>query len=266
MATESGKHSIWTAHSQRQYSPTPTPPKKEIRNTSSLVLIKFIYTFGWFSPPIHTPKKTATRLEWFAWFDLSDLSDLSDCNAPVIWIPRGACPGESGPDNHLIFTSLCLVPGGRSEHSLSFLRSLIFRRLDVVRGKEWADDFKPSENQANSLTDERDSLTADSTQGTWVCTAEYHEVGTSLSIFAQVSGNFTGIRPHTEWMSPSCPGWVGASNDWNLPRLLTVTPGSASCSSLHGKTLRIHLPLGFNAFTMKFGFVRAWVRGLRGYM
>ena len=47
--------------------------------------------------------------------------------------------GESG-DNHLIFTSSCF-PG---EHSLS-LRSLIFRRLEVVRGREGADDFEPSE-------------------------------------------------------------------------------------------------------------------------
>ena len=37
--------------------------------------------------------------------------------------------------NHLIFTSLCF-PGGRDEHSLSLLRSLNFKRLEVFRGRK----------------------------------------------------------------------------------------------------------------------------------
>ena len=41
-------------------------------------------------------------------------------------------------------------------------------------------------------------VTADSTQGTLVCTAEYQGAGTSLSIFAPVSGNFTGFYTYTE--------------------------------------------------------------------
>ena len=40
-------------------------------------------------------------------------------------------------------------------------------------------------------------LRVDSTQGTLVCTAEYQGVGTSLSIFALVSRNFTGFHTHT---------------------------------------------------------------------
>ena len=36
------------------------------------------------------------------------------------------------------------------------------------------------------------------THGTLVCTAEYPGVGTSLSIFAPVSENFTGFHTHTE--------------------------------------------------------------------
>ena len=55
--------------------------------------------------------------------------------------------------------------------------------------------------------DLRKAVTADSTQGTLVCTAEYQGVGTSLSIFAPVFRNFTGFHTHTAWMSPPCPGW-----------------------------------------------------------
>ena len=61
--------------------------------------------------------------------------------------------------------------------------------------------------------DLRKAVTADSTQGT----SEYQGAGTSLSIFALVSGNFTGFHTHTEWMSPPCPGGKGGkgdSNDW----------------------------------------------------
>ena len=60
-----------------------------------------------------------------------------------------------------------------------------------------------------SWEDLRKAVTADSIQGTLVCTAEYQGAGTSLSIFALVSGNFTGFYTHTEWMSPPCLGWGG---------------------------------------------------------
>ena len=52
--------------------------------------------------------------------------------------PPRACPEKSG-DNHLVFTSLCF-PGGWGEHSLS-LRSLIFRWLQVVWAREWANTY-----------------------------------------------------------------------------------------------------------------------------
>ena len=45
------------------------------------------------------------------------------------------------------------------------------------------------------------------THRTLVCTAECQGAGTSLSIFAPVSKNFTGFHSHTEWMSPPCLGW-----------------------------------------------------------
>ena len=57
--------------------------------------------------------------------------------------------------------------------------------------------------------DLRKAVTNDSTQGTLVCTAQYQGAGTSLSIFALVSRNFTGFHTHTEWMSLLCPGWDG---------------------------------------------------------
>ena len=41
--------------------------------------------------------------------------------------------------------------------------------------------------QLVSLEDLRKAFTADSTQGTLVCTAEYQGAGTSLGIFAPVS-------------------------------------------------------------------------------
>ena len=63
--------------------------------------------------------------------------------------PTWACPGENG-ENHLIFTSLWF-PGGLGEHSLSLLHSLIFRHLKGVQGREWADGFELSENQAIKL-------------------------------------------------------------------------------------------------------------------
>ena len=44
--------------------------------------------------------------------------------------------------------------------------------------------------------DLRKSVTANSIQGTLVCTAEYQ--GTSLSIFALVSRNFSGFHTRTE--------------------------------------------------------------------
>ena len=46
------------------------------------------------------------------------------------------------------------------------------------------------------VRDLRKAVTADSTQGNLVCTAEYQGAGTSLSIFAPVSGNFTGFHTH----------------------------------------------------------------------
>ena len=45
--------------------------------------------------------------------------------------------------------------------------------------------------------DSRKAVTADSTQGTLVYTAEYQGAGTSLNVFAPVSGNFTGFHTHT---------------------------------------------------------------------
>ena len=45
--------------------------------------------------------------------------------------------------------------------------------------------------------DLRKAVTADSTQRTLVCTAEYQGVGTS-QYFCPVSGNFTGFHTHTE--------------------------------------------------------------------
>ena len=74
--------------------------------------------------------------------------------------------------------------------------------------------------------DLRKTVTADSTQGTLVCTADYQGAGTFLGIFAPVSRNFTGFHTHTEWMSLPCRGvgvGVGVvgvsgggvvSNDW----------------------------------------------------
>ena len=44
-------------------------------------------------------------------------------------------PGESR-NNHLIFTSLCSMGGQLGEHSLSLLRSPIFRWLKDVWGRE----------------------------------------------------------------------------------------------------------------------------------
>ena len=64
--------------------------------------------------------------------------------------PTWACPGENG-ENHLIFTSLCFPGGQLGEHSLSLLHSLIFRWLKGVQGREWADGFELSENQAIKL-------------------------------------------------------------------------------------------------------------------
>ena len=43
------------------------------------------------------------------------------------------------------------------------------------------------------------------THGTLVCTAEYPGAGISLSIFAPVSGNFSGFHTHTEGISLPCP-------------------------------------------------------------
>ena len=69
--------------------------------------------------------------------------------------------------------------------------------------------------------DLRKAVTADSTQGPLDRTAEYQEVGTSLSIFTPVSRNFTGFHTHTEWMSPPCPGWR-VSNDWCINLVMKI--------------------------------------------
>ena len=74
-------------------------------------------------------------------------------NAPVIWNPRPP-PTRAWPESPHIH-QLIVFPWGLDEHSLSLLRSLIFRRLEVVRGREWADNFEPPKNQANFFTDER---------------------------------------------------------------------------------------------------------------
>ena len=73
--------------------------------------------------------------------------------------------------------------------------------------------------------DLRKAVTADSTQGT----SEYQGAGTSLSIFALVSGNFTGFHTHTEWMSPPCPGGQGGQGGFKwLVHERSMKRGSAT--------------------------------------
>ena len=57
---------------------------------------------------------------------------------------------EQSPHIHQL-----LFPWGWGEHLLSLFCRLIFRRLEVIQGRERADDFEPSENQANFFTDEQ---------------------------------------------------------------------------------------------------------------
>ena len=73
--------------------------------------------------------------------------------------------------------------------------------------------------------DLRKAVRADSTQGT----SEYQGAGTSLSIFALVSGNFTGFHTHTEWMSPPCPGGQGGQGGFKwLVHERSMKRGSAT--------------------------------------
>ena len=91
-----------------------------------------------------TAKQWDTQMKWNIWYAFQ--SPLKP-NAPV---------SSESRDNHLIVISLCFH-GGRvpGEHSLSLLRSVIFSQLEVFKGRDWVDDFKPSETQANFFADER---------------------------------------------------------------------------------------------------------------
>ena len=157
---------------------------------------------------------------------------------PPTHTPR-AWPGESG-DNHLMFISLCFPEGelntrfhffiawfwdgskssgGGSEQTTS--SSLKIRLTSSQMSGEftfnlsvvafscclviWPFDINYLRSLRSRFKNALQGLVRGFKKGcqTLVCTAEYLGVGTSLSIFAPVSGNF---------MSPPCPGW--GSNDW----------------------------------------------------
>ena len=53
------------------------------------------------------------------------------------------------------YSPACVSLGGGVNTHFDFFVVWFSRLLEVVQGKKWADDFKPSENQSNFFADER---------------------------------------------------------------------------------------------------------------